>query len=184
MPDSMISSGSIAFLGFGEAAQAFLAGWRTDANFKARICAYDVKTDSPNSEVRTAKRADCAAAKVLGASTAAEALTGADAIFSVVTADQAPEAAMAALPGITKGALFFDCDSCAPQTKTRTAHEVEAAGGRYVDVAVIAPVHPRLHRTPLLISGPHVDAAAPRLGRSACLRRSTMARSAPLPPSR
>jgi hypothetical protein len=39
MPDSTISSSSIAFLGFGEAAQAFLAGWRTNANFKARICA-------------------------------------------------------------------------------------------------------------------------------------------------
>ena len=60
-----------------------------------------------------------------------------------------------------KGALFFDCDSCAPQTKERTAKEVDAAGARYVDVAVMAPVHPRLHRTPLLISGPHAgDAAA------------------------
>jgi 3-hydroxyisobutyrate dehydrogenase-like beta-hydroxyacid dehydrogenase len=163
MPDSLISSGSIAFLGFGEAAQAFLAGWRTNANFKARICAYDIKTDSPDSEVRTAKRADYAAANVLGASTAAEALTGAEAVFSVVTADQAHEAAIAALPGLAKGALFFDCDSCAPQTKTRTAQDVEAAGGLYVDVAVMAAVHPRLHRTPLLISGPHVEAAAPAL---------------------
>src|SRR3984957_9990581 len=144
MPDSTISSGSIDFLGFGEAAQAFLAGWRTNANFKARICAYDIKTDSPDSEVRTAKRADYAAAKVLGASSAAEA------VFSVVTADQAHEAAIAALPGLAKGALFFDCDSCAPQTKTRTAQDVEAAGGLYVDVAVMAAVHPRLHRTPLL----------------------------------
>ena len=40
---------------------------------------------------------------------------------------------------------------------------MEASGGRYVDVAVMAPVHPRLHRTPLLISGPHVEAAAPAL---------------------
>jgi 3-hydroxyisobutyrate dehydrogenase-like beta-hydroxyacid dehydrogenase len=157
---STLSSGSIAFLGFGEAAHAFLAGWRTEANFKARICAYDIKVDSPDPEVRTAKRADYAAAEVLGASTAAEAVTGAEAVFSVVTADQAHEAAIAALPGLTKGALFFDCDSCAPQTKLRTSQEVEAAGGRYVDVAVMAPVHPGLHRTPLLISGPHVDAAA------------------------
>src|ERR1700684_4628018 len=161
MPDSTISSGSIAFLGFGEAAQAFLAGWRSNATFTARICAYDIKTDPPDSEVRSAKRADYAAANVLGASTAAEALTGAEAVFSVVTADQAHEAAIAALPGLAKGALFFDCDSCAPQTKLRTSQEVEAAGGRYVDVAVMAPVHPRLHLTPLLICGPHVEAAAP-----------------------
>jgi 3-hydroxyisobutyrate dehydrogenase-like beta-hydroxyacid dehydrogenase len=113
--------------------------------------------------VRTAKRGDYSAASVLGASSAAEAVTGAEAVFSVVTADQAHEAALAALPGLAKGAVFFDCDSCAPQTKSRTAHEVEAAGGRYVDVAVMAPVHPRLHRTPLLISGPHVEEAASTL---------------------
>ena len=160
MPNSTISSGSIAFLGFGEAARAFLDGWRADPDFKGRICAYDIKTDSPDAQVRTAKRADYAAAKVLGASSAAEAVTGAQAVFSVVTADQAHEAAIAALPGLAGGALFFDCDSCAPQTKARTAQEVEMAGGRYVDVAVMAPVHPRLHRTPLLISGPHVEAAA------------------------
>jgi hypothetical protein len=46
MPDSTISSGSIAFLGFGEAAHAFLDGWRTNADFKARICAYDIKRPS------------------------------------------------------------------------------------------------------------------------------------------
>jgi 3-hydroxyisobutyrate dehydrogenase-like beta-hydroxyacid dehydrogenase len=163
MPDSTISSDSIAFLGFGEAARAFLDGWRLNPDFKARICAYDIKTDSPDTQVRTAKRADYAAAKVLGASTAPEAVTGAGAVFSVVTADQAHEAAIAALSGLAKDALFFDCDSCAPQTKSRTAQAVEAVGGRYVDVAVMQPVHPRLHRTPLLISGPHVEAAAQAL---------------------
>jgi 3-hydroxyisobutyrate dehydrogenase-like beta-hydroxyacid dehydrogenase len=160
MPDSTINSGSIAFLGFGEAARAFLAGWRTNPSFKSRICAYDIKVDSSDTKVRTAKRADYVAANVLGASSAAEAVTGAEAVFSVVTADQAHEAAVAALPGLVQGALFFDCDSCAPQTKLRTAERVEGAGARYVDVAVMAPVHPRLHRTPLLISGPHVEAAA------------------------
>jgi 3-hydroxyisobutyrate dehydrogenase-like beta-hydroxyacid dehydrogenase len=160
MTESTISSGSIAFIGFGEAARAFLDGWRTNAAFRARISAYDIKTDSLDAQVRAGKRADYAAANVIGASTAPEAVAGAEAVFSVVTADQAHEAALAALPGLTKGALFLDCDSCAPQTKARTAKEVDAAGGRYVDVAVMAPVHPRLHRTPLLISGPHAEAAS------------------------
>ncbi len=163
MTEASIGTGSIAFIGFSEAARAFLDGWRTNPGFKARISAYDIKTDSPDPEVRAAKRADYAAAKVIGASDAPEAVVGAEAVFSVVTADQAHEAALAALPGLMKGALFFDCDSCAPQTKTRTAAEVDAAGGRYVDVAVMAPVHPRLHRTPLLISGPHAKAAVPAL---------------------
>ena len=163
MPDSTISAGSIAFLGFGEAARAFLEGWRMEPDFRARVCAYDIKADSPDPQLRAAKRADYATAHVLGASTAAEAVSGAEAVFSVVTADQAHEAAIAALPGLAKCALFFDCDSCAPQTKSRTAQMVEAAGGRYVDVAVMQSVRPSLHRTPLLISGPHAEAAAAAL---------------------
>ncbi|CAG1006691.1 hypothetical protein RHIZO_03290 [Rhizobiaceae bacterium] len=42
---------------------------------------------------------------------------------------------------------------------------MEAAGVRYVDVAVMAPVRPRLHRTPLLVSGLNSDAALLVLGR-------------------
>src|SRR5208337_530910 len=99
MTGSTIGAGSIAFLGFGEAARAFLDGWRTNPSFKARISAYDIKTDSCDKEVRTAKRADYAAANVIGASTLPEAIAGADVVFSVVTADQAHEAALAALPG-------------------------------------------------------------------------------------
>jgi 3-hydroxyisobutyrate dehydrogenase-like beta-hydroxyacid dehydrogenase len=163
MAESTITTGSIAFLGFGEAARAFLDGWRTSPGFRARISAYDIKTDSSDPEVRAAKRADYTAANVIGASNAPEAVAGAETVFSVVTADQTQEAAQAALPGLAKGALFFDCDSCAPQTKVRTALDVDGAGGRYVDVAVMAPVHPRLHRTPLLISGPHVEAASQAL---------------------
>ena len=159
-----IATGAIAFIGFGEAARAFLDGWRTVPGFGARVSAYDVKTDWPDPAVRAGKRADYVAANVIGASTAPEAVAGAEAIFSVVTADQAYAAALAALPGVEKGAFLFDCNSCAPQTKEGTAREVDAAGARYVDVAVMAPVHPRLHRTPLLVSGPHAEAAAPLLG--------------------
>ena len=157
------SVGSIAFVGFGEAARAFLDGWRTEFGFAAQVSAYDIKTNSPVSEVRAGKRADYSAAKVTGAATAPEAVAGAETVFCVVTADQAHEAALAALPELVNGAWFFDCNSCAPQTKARTAEIVEAAGGRYVDVAVMAPVHPRLHRTPLLVSGPHATAAASAL---------------------
>src|SRR5208283_4379912 len=42
------AASSIAFIGFGEAAQAFLAGWRTVPDFSARVATYDIKTDSPN----------------------------------------------------------------------------------------------------------------------------------------
>src|SRR5262249_29395689 len=34
---------------------------------------------------------------------------------------------------------------------------------RYVDVAVMAPVHPARHQTPMLLAGPEADAVAPLL---------------------
>jgi len=40
------------------------------------------------------------------------------------------------------GALWCDMNSVAPGTKRAAAKTVEAAGGRYVDVAVLAPVSP------------------------------------------
>ena len=163
MTDGRNASVSIAFIGFGEAARAFLDGWRRRPGFEARVAAYDIKTDSSDAEVRAAKRADYAAANVIGASRAPDAVAGAEAVFSLVTADQAHEAALAALAGLAPGALFFDGNSCAPQTKSLTAERVEGAGARYVDVAVMAPVHPRLNKTPLLISGPHAEVAAAAL---------------------
>ena len=47
MTDATMATGSIAFIGFGEAARAFLDGWRTEPDFGARVSAYDIKTDSP-----------------------------------------------------------------------------------------------------------------------------------------
>ena len=52
MTESTIRAGSIAFVGFGEAAHAFLDGWRTSPGFKAHISAYDIKTDSLDPAVR------------------------------------------------------------------------------------------------------------------------------------
>jgi 3-hydroxyisobutyrate dehydrogenase-like beta-hydroxyacid dehydrogenase len=53
-------------------------------------------------------------------------------------------------------------NSVAPDTKREAAAAIEAAGGRYVDVAVMAPVEKGL-AVPLLISGPHALAAQPLL---------------------
>ena len=58
MAESPDGIDQIAFLGFGEAAQAFLEGWRTQSGFQARVAAYDIKTDSSDAAVREGKRAD------------------------------------------------------------------------------------------------------------------------------
>ncbi len=144
----------IAFIGFGEAAQAFVTGWRGQP---WRIAAYDIKTDTE--ATAEAKRADYVRTGVSGADTAAEAFAGAQAVFSLVTADQALIAARNAAPHLPSGTLFFDGNSCAPGTKRRAAEAIEAAGGRYVDMAIMAPVHPKLHKVPVLLGGPHAAAA-------------------------
>lgn len=145
----------IALIGFGEAGQAFAggAGWNA--------CAYDRKTD--DGTTRAAKLADYAAAGVAGAETLADALAGAAAVLSLVTADQALLAARSAAPLIGGDTLFCDLNSVAPDTKREAAQVIEAAGGRYVDVAVMSPVDPAKRTTPLLVGGPHADAGAAML---------------------
>lgn len=151
----------VACLGFGEAASAFVGGWRTVGSLTVQ--AYDLKTDSPDDAVRKAKAADYAALSVDGTASVAEALAGAGVVFSLVTADQALVAAEAAAQSIAPGTFYLDGNSCAPETKRRAAALIDAAGGRYVDCAVMAPVYPKRHHTPLSFSGPHAVAAAEAL---------------------
>lgn len=136
---------AVAHLGFGEAGMAF-------ARPGAR--AFDLKTG---------KQADYAAAGVTGCATAAEALDGAAVVLSLVTADQSLPAALAAAPLLAPGALWFDMNSVAPDTKREAAQAIAAAGARHVDVAVMSPVHPARLATPLLVSGPHADAGVETL---------------------
>ncbi|PRX35203.1 3-hydroxyisobutyrate dehydrogenase [Meinhardsimonia xiamenensis] len=151
----------IAFIGFGEAGSTFVTGWREAGGPAAEIAAYDIKTD--RAETAVAQRALYERLGVEGAASLAEALAGADLVISVVTADQALAAARAAAPHLGPGTLYCDMNSVSPGTKRAAARAVDAAGGAYVDVAVMAPVGPKRHLTPLLVSGPHATRAIERL---------------------
>jgi len=142
-----------ALIGFGEAASAFAEGW---SGVAAR--AYDRKTDAP--PTRAAKLADYERFGVAGCATLPQSVSDAPLILSLVTADQALAAARSAAAVLAPGALYCDMNSVAPETKRAAAEAVEAAEGRYVDVAVMAPVHPKRRSVPLLISGPHAVEAA------------------------
>ncbi len=54
---------------------------------------------------------------------------------------------------IKKGTYFFDLNSCAPSSKQNSCKSIEANGGSYIDVAVMAPVYAKKHLVPLIISG-------------------------------
>ena len=152
----MTNIGKIALIGFGEAGMAFAGAWPAETR------AFDLKTDDP--DLAAAKRADYARTGLNGADTLAEALSGAELIVSLVTADQALVAAEAAARSIAPGALFCDFNSVAPQTKQEAARLIEAAGASYADVAVMAPVHPAGLAVPLLVSGADACGALGALG--------------------
>jgi 3-hydroxyisobutyrate dehydrogenase-like beta-hydroxyacid dehydrogenase len=146
-------TGKVAIIGFGEAGQAFAGadGWLGDA------LAYDRLTDDPVS--RAAKEADYRRAGVEGVLSLQAALHGAQLILSLVTADQAGEVAKSAARSVAPGAIFCDLNSVSPGTKQAGAEAVERGGGRYVDIAIMAPVNPARLGVPLLLSGPSATEA-------------------------
>lgn len=155
MPFVMANAHDIfAVIGFGEAGRTFASagGWGPAAQV------FDRMTASP--EQRQAKLDDYAVAGVSGCETMGEALRGADAVVSLVTADQALAVATEAAQSIAPGALYLDLNSVAPETKRAAARAIEAAGAGYVDVAVMSPVQPAALSAPLLISGEKAEAAA------------------------
>ena len=97
---------------------------------------------------------------VKGCDTLSQALTGSSAVLSLVTADQALVAAQNAAQHIAPGTLFLDMNSVAPDTKRQAAAVIAAAGARYVDVAIMAPVNPARLKVPLLVSGPDAGVAS------------------------
>jgi 3-hydroxyisobutyrate dehydrogenase-like beta-hydroxyacid dehydrogenase len=146
----------IVFVGFGEAGQAFAKGLQPAS---LRIAAYDLKLDTPQEDGPWLQ-----AMSRLGVTPCTlESLGLSGMVVCLVTADQALHAARACAPYLAPGAFWFDGNSCSPGTKQQAADVIGAAGGRYVDLALMAPVHPRLHRTPLLASGPDAVAGAAAL---------------------
>lgn len=129
-----------ALIGFGEAGCTFAraGGWGSGA------CAYD--TDM---QCRSAME-ECG---VTACENPADALAQREIVLSLVTADSAHAVVKDYSPFLSPGAIWCDMNSVSPGTKREAAHIVTEAGGRYVDVAVMAPVQPAALDVPLLLSG-------------------------------
>jgi 3-hydroxyisobutyrate dehydrogenase-like beta-hydroxyacid dehydrogenase len=149
---------TLSFIGFGEAGQAIAAGLR-DACTVEKIAAWDLLF--PQAEGGKLK----AAADTIGvrcASSAADAVRDADMIISAVTAASSVDAADSVKAHLAGRPFFLDVNSVSPGRKQDTA-KLLADAARYVDVAVLAPIYPARHQTPLLLAGPHAEAIAPTL---------------------
>jgi 3-hydroxyisobutyrate dehydrogenase-like beta-hydroxyacid dehydrogenase len=154
MPDG---KPTVCFIGFGEAGQAIASGLR-EAGVE-RIAAWD--TLFPRPEGGRLKDAG-AAIGVHGAASAAEALRGAHIIVSAVTAADSVAAAQSVAPHLNGKPFFLDINSVSPARKQETA-KLLGDGARYVDVAVLGPIHPARHQTPMLLAGADAAAVAPML---------------------
>ena len=151
------SKTKIAFIGFGEAGQAITAGLH-DAD-AAQMTAWDILLLQPaGDKLRRAADAsgvDCAAS-------AAAAVRDAELVISAVTAASSGEAAESVKAHLRGKPFYLDINSVSPGRKQDTGKLLSGVA-RYIDVAVLAPIHPARHQTPLLIAGPDSPAVAPIL---------------------
>ena len=148
---------AICFIGFGEAGQAIASGLRQAGT--GRISAWDILFPQPAGEpLRQAGEA----IGVRCTSSAADAVREAEIVVSAVTAAASIEAAQSVKTHLAGRPFLLDINSVSPGRKQETAKLVGETA-RYVDVAVLAPIHPARHQTPMLLAGPHAAAVAPIL---------------------
>jgi 3-hydroxyisobutyrate dehydrogenase-like beta-hydroxyacid dehydrogenase len=147
----------IALIGYGEVGRILAEDLGSQGH---AIAAYDLKLGG---EAGNPIREHAAKAGVSLAASHAAAVQGAELIFSAVTASQAVAVAQACAPGLARGAFFLDFNSASPGAKCRAAEIVNAAGGRYVEGAVMTSVPPYRIKVPLLLGGPDAAALEPLL---------------------
>ncbi|WP_062525573.1 NAD(P)-dependent oxidoreductase [Demequina rhizosphaerae] len=151
----------VALVGLGEVGRVFVEDLR--AQGVTDLAAWDTAfADADSKASRNARELGLAPA-----SSAAEAVAGADLVVSAVTAMNCVGAASSVLDGIAPGAWFFDLNSSSPGHKQEASRLVDGAGGRYVEAALMSPIGPRRLASPFILGGPHaVDfgALAPGMG--------------------
>jgi 3-hydroxyisobutyrate dehydrogenase-like beta-hydroxyacid dehydrogenase len=130
----------------------------------AVVGAYDLKLAG----VQTAAQADAmrdhaATQGVSLAASHAELAARSDFIVSAVTASQTVAVAQAVAPGVKRGAWFLDFNSASPGAKQRAAALIDAAGGVYVEGAVMTSIPPYRIKVPLLLGGARAAELLPLL---------------------
>lgn len=149
-------SPGIALIGYGEVGQTLAAD----------LCAAGMRELSAWDQLfplaaSAPSRAAARSGHVRPAGGMADALADRSLVICAVTAANCLAAAREAASSLTPGALYLDLNSVAPLTRRAAAAEIEAAGGRYVEAAVMSPIAPRRLASPMLIGGAHAAAFVP-----------------------
>jgi 3-hydroxyisobutyrate dehydrogenase-like beta-hydroxyacid dehydrogenase len=147
----------IAFIGFGEAGQAIASGLREEG--VARIAAWDILF--PQEAGEKLKRAAQETGLRIAAS-AQDAVREADIVIAAVTAASSLEAAQSVAAHLSGDPYYLDVNSVSPGRKRQT-DALLSGKARYVDVAILSPILPARHRSPMLLAGPHAEAIKPLL---------------------
>ncbi len=147
-----MSTTRIGFLGFGEVGQRFAADLRA-RDGACELSTFDLLLHQ--AAAGEAMRKHAAAQRVELLTDAAGLPESCDLVFSAVTADQALVAARSVSAGSLAGKWVVDLNSASPATKIECASLVSAAGGRYIEAAVMTSVPPHGIRVPMLLGGPH-----------------------------
>jgi len=148
----------LCFIGFGEAGQAIASGLR-EAGVE-HIAAWDILFPQENG---AKLRLEGAKMGAIIANSAAEAVANSDIIVAAVTASSSLAAVESVAPHIKGTPYYLDINSVSPGRKQDTARLLASTGARYVDVAILAPIHPKKHKTPLLLAGEHASSVLPIL---------------------
>ncbi len=140
----------IGFIGFGEAASAFVSGWRTEG-LSTPITAYDIQIHDESQRPQLVSR--CANLDVTPVQTSQALRNSCNYIVSSVIPEQTLAAA-SSIGNLDPTHRYLDINSTAPDKKRQAARIV---GTGYLDLAVLSPVHPKGHKSPILVAGTTAD---------------------------
>ena len=155
----------IALLGFGEAGSAIArglcveGGWRGTPrpgdNAPRRVIAIDTALDQDARGTALGKEARRLEVAIEGRYTPA--LAEADLVISAVQGEHALEAARSAAAHLKKGAYYLDLCTVTGNMSDEDRTLIEAAGGRYIDIAVMGGFFKQGIKAPMLVAGPDVE---------------------------
>ena len=143
---------NIALIGLGEVGRV-LAEDLADGGTGATLSAWDIAFGDPDS--RAARNASALPIRI--ATDAVDAAQSAGLVISAVTAANDLYAARDVAAALATGTWFLDLNSASPAQKQEVAALIDEVGGRYVEAAVLSPIHPKRIGSPLLLGGPHAS---------------------------
>jgi 3-hydroxyisobutyrate dehydrogenase-like beta-hydroxyacid dehydrogenase len=134
---------TIGFVGFGEAGSNIAKGLKSAG--VTRIFAFDIDPD------RVRRNSEETGAPLVSSNR--ELAESARILFSTVTCAQAKEAAEQTAPFLKPHHIYADLNSVSPALKQDIEQVIMPTGAGFVEAAVMSPVPPHGHRSPMLLGG-------------------------------